>query len=92
MVPELQGQQNMCSKPVCRLILFDPDMIDGWKQGFYMKPVDKKILLKSDYLRKEAELYIDYISNGDDVNQNRFMCKSLKDINEGSKFMNDLGV
>jgi agmatinase len=69
--------------------LFDPDMIDGWKQGFYMKPVDKKILLKSDYLRKEAELYIDYISRGEEVQVNKFMCKSLKDINEGSKFMNE---
>ena len=48
----------------------------------------KKILLKSDYLRKEAELYIDYISKGEQVNKNAFMCKSLKDINEGSNFMN----
>ncbi len=69
--------------------LFDPDMIDGWKQGFYMKNCDKKILLKSDYLRKEAELYIDYISHGEEVEVNKFMCKSLKDINEGSRFMND---
>ncbi len=69
--------------------LFDPDMIDGWKQGFYMRNVDKKVLLKSDYLRKEAELYIDYISKGDEVELNKFMCKSLKDINEGSKFMNE---
>src|SRR3712207_9229815 len=35
--------------------LFDPDVKDGWKHGFFMKPVDRKILLKSDYLRKEAE-------------------------------------
>jgi len=69
--------------------LFDPDMIDGWKQGFYMRMPDKKILLKSDYLRKEAELYIDYISGGDEVEVNKFMCKSLKDINEGSRLMND---
>ena len=69
--------------------LFDPDMIDGWKEGFFMRSVDKKILLKSDYLRKEAELYIDYISKGDEVEVNKFMCKSLKDINEGSRFMND---
>ena len=69
--------------------LFDPDMIDGWKQGFFMKSVDKKILLKSDYLRKEAELYIDYISKGEEVEVNKFMCKSLRDINEGSNFMND---
>ena len=69
--------------------LFDSDVKDGWKKGFFMKPVDRKILLKSDYLRKEAELYIDYISKGDDVAANKFMCKSLKEINEGSIFLNE---
>ncbi len=69
--------------------LFDPDVPDGWKQGFYMRPIDKKILLKSDYLRKEAELYIDFISKDESVEGNKFMCKSLKDINEGSKFLNN---
>lgn len=69
--------------------LYDPDVKDGWKEGFFMRPVDKKILLKSDYLRKEAELYIDYISKGDDVRENKFMSKSLKEINEGSKFLNN---
>lgn len=68
--------------------LFDPDVPDGWKEGFYMRESDKKILLKSDYLRKEAELYIDYISKGDLVEDNQFMCKTLKDVNEGSKFLN----
>ena len=47
-----------------------------------------KILLKSDYLRKEAELYIDYISKGEKVEDNKFMTKSLKDINEGGIFLN----
>jgi agmatinase len=69
--------------------LFDPDMPDAWKQGFYMRPVDKKILMKSDYLRKEAELYIDYISKGEEVQANQFMCKTLKDVNEGSVFLNN---
>lgn len=69
--------------------LFDPDVKDGWKSGFFMKPMDRKVLLKSDYLRKEAELYIDYISKGESVAANKFMCKSLKDINEGSIFLND---
>src|SRR5215203_4201896 len=54
--------------------LFDPDVEDGWKQGFFLKEADRKILLKSDYLRKEAELYIDYISKGDAVENNQFMC------------------
>ena len=69
--------------------LFDPDVKDGWKKGFYMPPIDKKVLLKSDYLRKEAELYIDYISKGADVLANKFMCKSLREINEGSLFLNE---
>ncbi|HEY0680303.1 MAG TPA: agmatinase family protein [Chitinophagaceae bacterium] len=68
--------------------LFDADVKDGWKQGFYMRPVNKKVLLKSDYLRKEAELYIDYVSKGEIVNDNKFMCKSLKEINEGTLFLN----
>ncbi len=69
--------------------LFDPDMPEAWKQGFYMRPSDKKLLLKSDYLRKEAELYIDYISRGEDVAANQFMCKTLKEVNEGGEFMNN---
>ena len=42
--------------------LFDPEAPDAWKQGYYMRQPDRKVLMKSDYLRKEAELYIDYIS------------------------------
>jgi agmatinase len=69
--------------------LFDPESNELWRQGFYMRPVNKKILLKSDYLRKEAELYIDYVSKGDIVDDNKFMCKSLKEINEGANFLNN---
>jgi agmatinase len=68
--------------------IFDPDLPEGWKQGFFMRTIDKKILMKSDYLRKEAELYIDYISKGDAVEDNQFMTKTLKDVNEGNAFMN----
>lgn len=68
--------------------IFDAEVPDGWKQGYYIRPIDRKILMKSDFLRKEAELYIDYISRGDDVNANQFMTKTLKDVNEGSKFLN----
>ena len=68
--------------------LFDPEMPDAWKQGFYMRPVDRKILMKSDYLRKEAELYIDYISRDEDVSANQFMSKTLKEVNEGGAYLN----
>lgn len=69
--------------------LYDPDVKEGWQQGFFMRPVDRQVLLRSDYLRKEAELYIDYISKGEDVRQNKFMYKSLREINEGSKYLNN---
>jgi len=68
--------------------LYDRDFTDAWKQGFYMLPCDKKVLMKSDYLRKEAELYINYIAQGEIVADNKFMCKTLKEINEGSAFLN----
>lgn len=69
--------------------LFDPDMPDAWKRGYYLTPTNSKILLKSDYLRKEAELYIDYISQGEELEKNKFMCKTIKEINEGSHFLNN---
>ena len=68
--------------------LYDTDFQETWRHGFFMRPTDKKILLKSDYLRKEAELYIDYISKGELVENNAFMSKSLKEINEGGIYMN----
>lgn len=69
--------------------LFDADCKQAWKQGFFMRSPDKKVLLKSDYLRKEAELYIDYTSKGELVEKNSFMCKSLKEINEGAVYLNN---
>jgi agmatinase len=30
--------------------LFDPEFNDAWKQGYFMRSVDKKVLMKSDYL------------------------------------------
>jgi agmatinase len=68
--------------------LFDADVPEGWREGFFLKEVDRKVLLKSDYLRKEAELYIDYISKENLVEENQFMRKTLKEVNEGSYFLN----
>ncbi len=68
--------------------IFDPEYPEGWKEGFYLRDVDKKLLMKSDYLRKEAELYIDYISKGQRVEDNQFMMKTLNDVNEGSAYLN----
>ncbi len=69
--------------------VFDADMPEAWHQGYFQRPTDKKLLLKSDYLRKEAELYIDYIAHGELVSANPFMSKSLKEVNEGCAAMNE---
>ena len=69
--------------------LYDPHFSDIWKRGFYLMPTDKQLQLKSTYLRKEAELYIDYISRGEELEANQFMCKTIKEINEGGEYLND---
>lgn len=69
--------------------LFDREYPDCWRDGIYMRKIDQKILTKSDYLRKEAELYINYISHEEQIDDNRFMKKILREINEGSVFLND---
>lgn len=68
--------------------LFDPEYTNAWKEGWYMRDCDKKVLMKSDYLRREAELYIKYISDGEEVSDNKFMCKTLKEVNAGGLFLN----
>jgi agmatinase len=82
-----RAAEHIC-KAALQVDLLDVDHPDSWREGFYIRETDRKILMKSDYLRKEAELYIDYISKGEDVNKNQFMCKSLKEINEGSLMLN----
>jgi agmatinase len=82
-----RAAEHIC-KASLQVDLIDTDIKDGWKQGFYMRDIDKKVLLKSDYLRKEAELYINYISQGELVEDNKFMCRTLKEVNEGSLFLN----
>src|SRR5579863_2049072 len=59
--------------------LHDNETGDAWRQGIYMRQYDKKLLMKSDYLRKEAERYIDLTSKGEHPEQNSFMSKSLKE-------------
>jgi agmatinase len=72
-----------------KIELLDSDVKDGWRAGFYMREADKKVLLKSDYLRKEAELYINYVAEGEDPADNKFMSKTLVEINEGNEFLKD---
>lgn len=69
--------------------LFDVDNPDGWRQGIFLRDADKNVLMKSDYLRKEAELYINFITEEEELSENKFMQKVLREINEGSHFLNN---
>lgn len=69
--------------------LYDADVKDGWKQGFFMRESDRQLLLRSDYLRKEAELYLKFLGEGGDVNENDFLRRSLEDVNRGTQKMNE---
>jgi cytochrome c-type biogenesis protein CcmE len=53
-------------------------------KGFYAATTIKKC--DENYLRREAELYINYISErSEEVRDNKFVCKTLK-VNAGSIF------
>lgn len=69
--------------------LYDADVKDGWKQGFFMREQDKHLLLRSDYLRKEAELYLKFLTEGGDISENEFLKKTVVDVNNGTKAMNE---
>ena len=67
--------------------LFDPDVKDGWKKGFYMLPIDKNIRAKSDYLRQCAELILSDMVDGGVIAENAQLSEKLREINEGGKLL-----
>lgn len=83
-----RAPEHIC-KASMQVDLSDDDICDGWKRGIFLREIDKNILAKSDYLRKEAELYINYISECDVLDGNKYMPKVLKGICEGSAFLNN---
>lgn len=68
--------------------LYDPDVTDGWKKGFYMLPIDKEVRMKSDYQRQCAQLIISYLEEGGEVTANEHLTEKLKEINEGGRMLN----
>jgi agmatinase len=81
-----RGPENVFNAAM-QVDLYDPDVKDGWKKGFYMLPVDKNIRKKSDYLRQCAELILSFMSDGGEVSENEQLSHKLKEINEGGKMM-----
>ena len=69
--------------------LYDPDVVDGWKKGFYMLPIDKNIRTKSDYLRQCAELIISNMVDGGKCCDNAQLTEKMKEINDGGVMLHD---
>lgn len=83
-----RGPEQIC-KASLQVDLYDADVKEGWKKGFFMRDPDKHILLRSDYLRKEAELYLKFLTEGGNILENVFLKKTLVDVNNGTRLMND---
>lgn len=77
------GPENICDASL-QVDLFDPDVRDGWKKGFYMLPIDKNIKNKSDYLRQCAELIISHLAEGGQVSDKEQLAGKQQEINDGS--------
>ncbi len=78
-----RGPENIFNASM-QIDLYDPDVTDGWKKGFYMLPVDKNIKKKSDYLRQCAQLIISHLVEGGRVEDNEQLSGKLKEVNEAS--------
>lgn len=78
-----RGPENIFDSSM-QIDLYDPDVKDGWKKGFYMLPVDKNIRKKSDYLRQCAELIISHLIDGGVVAENEQLSEKLDEVNAGS--------
>jgi agmatinase len=69
--------------------LFDPDVKDGWKKGFYMQPVNEDIKAKGDYLRWCAEQVLEAMTEGKTIATDELLNEKLEEINEGGLMLRD---
>lgn len=64
-----------------QLDLYDADVEDAWKIGLYFRPSDAQVLAKSETYRAKAIKYIEYLEEGNDVNNSAEMLQILAEIN-----------
>lgn len=69
--------------------LYDPFLPNAWKLGVAMDSIPKKLKAKSIKLRKEAEKYIDALSEGKTAGNNKEMKRIQQLVNEGCQEMVD---
>lgn len=83
-----RGPENIFKESL-QIDLYDADVPDAWKNGYYMLAEDKNIRKKSNYLRQCAELIISCLSEGGDILCNQQLAGKLKEVNDGTTMMRD---
>ncbi|MFZ1702776.1 MAG: agmatinase family protein [Saprospiraceae bacterium] len=67
--------------------LYDPLIKDAWRLGIAMDDIDLNIWKKSKTLRKEVEIYLDFLLSGKDPNKSKSMSTILETINKGCSWL-----
>jgi len=69
--------------------LFNKNDKEHWKQGFFMKPINKNWLDKNDYLRSKSVEYINFLESGGKLKDSVSMTLILNEINRVGGELND---
>ena len=83
-----RGPENIFNASM-QIDLYDADVPDMWKRGYFMLAEDKNIRKKSNYLRQYAELIISCLSEGGDLKCNDQLRDKLKEVNHGTLMLRD---
>lgn len=83
-----RGPENIFNASL-QIDLYDADVPDAWKKGYFMLAEDKNIRKKSNYLRQCAELIISCLAEGGDLTYNDQLQHKLREVNEGTKMLRD---
>ncbi len=66
--------------------LYDPEFVDGWKQGFHMRSLDQDLWDKNDQLKPIAQEVIDHLSQGKPAQG--AIKEKIERIHQGSRELN----
>lgn len=69
--------------------LYDPDLQDAWKQGIFLRKVNKQMMKWGKELRAKANNYLSYLEAGLEATEEKSLSKIRDQINLGCIGLND---
>lgn len=69
--------------------LFQSEIPDAWKLGIYMRQPENRWSELNKMLRAKAKAYIDFLEDGEIIEQSKEMQKLLKNINDSCRQLHD---